>query len=267
MPDRWTLTDNPLLPDGAPVPMQQHPCYGAAAGALGSEAMWLEWRSGGQLHASAQVLIRRWPLMGRFALLSRGPIFAPGIAEDRATAATRALIRALRLGHRGVMVTAETLSGTDPAAGAGLLMMLTGGHVARLSLTPELATLRAGLSQKWRNALRRAEEQAPPIRIAPLRPGSGEWLFRKEAAQARGRRYARLPPDFSRAWAQHGGTLLIEAGRQEAPLAGMLFLLHPPWASYHLAWTSEAGRGANLHRLMLWQAIATLQAKGIEMLE
>lgn len=267
MPDRWTLTDDPRTPDGAPVPMQQHPCYGAAAGELGSEAIWLEWRVGRRLFASAQVLRRRWPLVGQFALLSRGPIFAPGISQDEAATATRALIRALGPNHRGVMVTAETLSGTDPADGAGLLKMVTGGHVARLSLAPDLATLRARLSQKWRNALRHAEAQTPAIRIGPLRSGSGEALFRHEAAQARSRRYARLPPEFSRAWSRHGRTLLIEAGDWDAPLAGMLFLLHPPWASYHLAWTSETGRRTNLHRLMLWRAIAALQADGIETLE
>ncbi|TCP42309.1 GNAT family N-acetyltransferase [Rhodovulum marinum] len=267
MPDRWTLADDPRTPDGAPVPMQQHSCYGAAAGELGSEAMWLEWRMGRRLFASAQVLRRRWPLVGQFALLSRGPVFTPDISQDEAATATRALIRALGPNHRGVIITSDTLAGTDPADGAGLLKMVAGGHVARLSLAPDLATLRTRLSQKWRNALRQAEAQTPTIRIEPMLPGTGEALFRHEAAQARARRYARLPPEFSRAWSRHGRTLLIEAGDRDAPLAGMLFLLHPPWASYHLAWTSEAGRRANLHRLMLWRAIAAMQADGIETLE
>lgn len=263
----WIQTDRPCPPPCAGLPMQQHPTYGAACAALGSDVTWFEWREAGRLMGTAQVLGRRWPLFGRFALLSRGPVLATGIEAGAAQEALGRLVRHLHARHRGVLVTPERLAGRDPMAGTGALRMIGEGHVARLSLEPDADLLRAGLHQKWRNRLKRAERGGLTVAAGPMPRVPDHWLMRAEAAQARARRYARLPADFALEWARAGETLLMTAEAGGRPVAGMLFLIHAPWASYHLGWTSAEGRRANAHTLMMWRAMLALKARGIRALE
>ena len=263
----WIESARPLPPEGAGLPMQQHPAYGAASRALGAGALWFEWRDGGRVRGSAQVLSRRWPLVGRVALLSRGPAFAPDLAPERARAATAALVETLARSHRGVMVTPEPVDGVDPLAGSGMLRMMTGSHVARLSLEPDLDALRAGLHQKWRNRLKRAEAARLKITRGCLPDDPDHWLLRAEAAQARSRGYARLPQAFSLAWTRQAETLLLTASGRSGPVAGMLFLIHAPWASYHVGWTSDSGRAANAHTLLMWRAIEILKSRKLTAVE
>ncbi|GAA0285920.1 GNAT family N-acetyltransferase [Rhodovulum strictum] len=263
----WTEANLPNPPEGADLPMQQHPTHGAVCAALGRAVYWLEWRDGRRVMATAQVLRRDWPLIGGVALVSRGPVLAPGLPTETARDALAALIATLRAGHRGVIVTPEPVAGADPMAGGPWLSMMTGGHVARLSLAPGLCALRAGLHQKWRNRLRRAESGGLAVAETALPDDPGHWLLREEAAQARARRYGRLPPAYALAWALAGETLLVSAQAGDRSIAGMLFLIHRPWASYHLGWSSPEGRAANAHTLLLWRAMIALKARGIAALE
>lgn len=263
----WTVTHRPKTPKGAPCPMQQHRFYGEACRRMGSTPLWLDWRVGQQVLGSALVLRRKWPLFGKFALLSRGPCFALGVDPEEAALALRALVLQLADDHRGVMATPDLIGGQDPLAGAGLLCMVTGGHVARLSLVPSPATLRAGLHQKWRNRLCRAEAAGLTVEAGPMPPDPYHWLLREEARQARARRYARLPVDFTVGWAIAGETLLMTAQGENGPMAGALFLIHKPWASYHIGWTSDAGRAVHAHNLLIWEAALALRARGVTALD
>jgi lipid II:glycine glycyltransferase (peptidoglycan interpeptide bridge formation enzyme) len=47
----------------------------------------------------------------------------------------------------------------------------------------------------------------------------------------------------------------------------MMFLLHGASATYHIGWTTEAGRDAYAHNLILWKAIEELKARGIQQLD
>ncbi|SIO24089.1 Acetyltransferase (GNAT) domain-containing protein [Rhodovulum sp. ES.010] len=261
----WIESACTVPPEAAALPMQQHPAYGAACRALGSAAVWLEARTGGQRIGTAQVLRRRWPLLGEFALLSRGPVFSPDLDPHRARAALIALMETLGRGHRGVLATPEPIAGQDPLAGAGLLRMVSPGQTALVDLAPPPDRLRAGLHQKWRNRLVRAEAAGLEVRESPL--PADHWLLTTEAAQARARGYARLPPPFARAWARAGDTLLLEARADGRPVAAMLMLLHAPWASYHTGWSDSAGRRLNAHTLLLWRAMLGLRARGISTLD
>lgn len=49
--------------------------------------------------------------------------------------------------------------------------------------------------------------------------------------------------------------------------AGMLFLRHGDWATYHLGWTSEVGRAVFAHGPMLWQAMLSLRSAGVRTLD
>ncbi len=264
----WTELTSPRLPD-APVPMQQHPAYARACAALGQPVRWVCLGSRDTPLSSALVLCRRWPGLGRAALVSRGPIWAAELTPTDQQAAMVALVRWLRRDHAAVVVTPDPVAGQDPLADAPFLRLVTAMTLARLDLTGDAAAQRARLRGKWRNALVRAE--ASPLRItaSPLPPDADHWLLRREAAQACARRYRRLPAAFAVAWARMSpdDTLLVAAHDATGPVAGMLFLRHGTAASYHTGWTSPAGRVAGAHTRLMWEGINRLADMGVTRLE
>jgi hypothetical protein len=262
----WHRTDW-LRPLPGPAPMQQHAAYGAVCAALGTEVAHWELRRRDKPLATAQVLVRRWPLLGRFALLSRGPVWHPDLAEVARRAALVRLVAHLRTTHRGVMVTPDRIGDADPLAQVGMLAMVSAGHTARLPVRADEAAQLAQMHGKWRNRLRRAERGGLDLREAPMPPDSGHWLLRSEAAQAQARRYARLPAAFALAWAAGHETRLFSAWANGKPVAGMLFLRHGGSASYHVGWAAPEGRAAHAHSLLLWRAMLWAQGCGVTAME
>lgn len=267
----WTETSRLTLPEGAVAPLQQHPTYGLASAALGagSRAFALAGPDGTTLGA-AQILLRRWPLLGATALLSRGPIWRPDTPDEVQRAGLLTLLARLRGQFRCVLVTPDPCAGADPLATSGWLATMTPCTLARIDLAPEPAALRAALRAKWRNRLCRAEAAGLDLRNRPFAENRDHWLLAAEAAQARARGYRRLPASFTLAWARAGGlrgARILTAGRDGRILAAMLFLLHGAGASYHIGWSSPEGRRAHAHNLLLWQAMLWLRAHGVRMLD
>ncbi|WP_111403980.1 MULTISPECIES: GNAT family N-acetyltransferase [Meridianimarinicoccus] len=263
----WHDTETPALPGAAP--MQQHPAYAATSLALGRQVRWLRL---GPAHApmgSALVLCRRWPGLGRAALVSRGPVWVDNLAPAVRQAALVSLIDRLRRDHVVVIATPDPIAGADPLAGSGLLPLVTPITLATLDLGGGAAVRRARLRGKWRNALTRAEAAPLHTTATPLPPDPDHWLLRAEAAQARARRYRRLPGAFAVAWARANpaDTLLLAAHAATGPVAGMLFLRHGSMASYHIGWTSAEGRKASAHTRLMWEGIARLAAAGVARLD
>ncbi|MCA8881896.1 MAG: GNAT family N-acetyltransferase [Rhodobacteraceae bacterium] len=268
----WTPTDpfrTSLTSCEALVPMQQHPHYAAACRALGTGVLSLALVDGGSKRATAQILIRRWPLFGRFSLLSRGPVWDPELDPFARRKALTDLVDALHKRFTGVMVTPELCDGADPLADAGLLEMVSPYHLAEIDLTVPEAARRAALDPKWRNRLNRAEALNLDTRVEPLPDDESHWLLHAEAAQARCRRYGRLPPRFSTAWARanSGAAKVFALYCNGKPAAGALILLHPPTASYHVGWTGPQGRAVSAHNLLLWQAGCWLAERGYRTLD
>lgn len=263
--EMWSDTSAKKLPQGAAPPMQQHPAYGETCAALGTGLRRMELRRGGRLKATAQILLRRWPLLGRAALLSRGPVWSEGLAPADRAEALAALVRQLRADHRIVLLTPERGAGPDPLQGAGLLQMMTPGHVAWLALDVPEEGLRSRLHGKWRNGLARAERAGLRVVNGAMPHDPGHWLLAAEAAQAKARRYRRLPPDFTLAWKGESRLFVAEAAGR--PVAGLLFLLHGPTATYHIGWTGEEGRRLGAHTLLMWRAILWLQGRGYRALD
>lgn len=263
----WTLA--PLRRPDLSLPMQQHPAYGATCRALGVEVMTLALDDRGLALAGAQVLVRRWPFLGRFALLSRGPVWDHRLDPAVRRAALRDLVAELSARFTGVVLTPERSFGRDPLEGSGLLELVTPHHLAEIDLTPPETLRRAALDPKWRNRLNRAERLDLDTRIEPLPATGDHWLLRAEADQAQSRRYARLPPRFATTWAAaNPGTALVFAlYRFGQPAAGVLILLHAPTASYHAGWTGPSGRAVSAHNLLLWQAGCWLAAQGYHRLD
>ncbi|MCA0273765.1 MAG: GNAT family N-acetyltransferase [Proteobacteria bacterium] len=231
---------------GVPMPMQQHPIYGAVLRRLGREVRYGLWRAAGAPAGLAQVARRPG-----LALLSRGPLWldpeppAPSLRDIAGSALT--------------IATPE-----HPVAGRGLIPIVAPRSQAIWHLPGDAALLRAGLRANWRNKLLRAERMAGAITVRVSAKADAGWLYAAEAAQRLARRYHALPPGFAEVWraVAPGSFLLYEARRDGQPVAGMLILKHWPWASYHLSWSGAQGRQLNAQRLLLWRAARDLQDDG-----
>ncbi len=272
MQSDWIETPDLELPCGAITPLQQHPTYGAACSSLGARARFMVLRGpqGGAARGAVQVLLRRWPLLGEAALVSRGPVWAPDVAPDVQRAGLHALLEQLRAGFRVVSVTPECCAGEDPMDGSGWLTSVTPCFLARLDLAKPLDQLRAELHRKWRYRLGLSERSDLRLRHVPMPADPGHWLLQAEARQSRARGYRNLPAAFVPAWVRAGGpgaARLFVANLGGAPVAGMVFLLHGQGASYHIAWTGPDGRRTDAHRRLLWSAIEWLQTRGVKTLD
>lgn len=230
---------------GVPMPMQQHPTYGAVLRRLGREVRYGLWRAAGA--PVGQALVARRP---GFTLLSRGPLW---LRQD-----TAADLRDIANGALTVATPEAQVSGR------GLVPIVSPRHQAIWHLPGDAAALRAGLRANWRNKLVRAERLAGAISVRASASADPGWLYAAEGAQRRARRYRALPPGFAEAWraAAPGSVRLYEARKDGQPVAGMLILRHWPWASYHLSWSGAEGRRHDAHRLLLWRAARDLQDDG-----
>lgn len=264
---RWTAPSKAPLPD-APVAMQQHPRYGAACIAWGRDARWAEISDGGAPVGGALALMRRVGGLGGAALVSRGPVWAPGAAAQ--AEALIALRRGVPIRGLGALfVTPEDAAEAPALSAAGLVQVQTPVHVAELDLTAPEPARRAAQTVKWRNRLVAAEASGLKIRRTALKPDPSHWLLREEAAQQRARGYRGLPPAFAAAWASTAkdAAQLFVAHKGGDPLAAMLILMHAPAATYHIGWSGPEGRSLNAHNLILWRATGWLAARGIARLD
>lgn len=241
--------DAALAPGG--LPLQQSAAYGAVAEAAGRRVLRLELWHGARILGHAQIL-RRGPV----ALLSRGPVWVG--TPDPAT--RRAALRALGAAQPFLIVTPEA------EEGAGL-PLVTPRHVAEIDLTVGPTALRAAMAGKWRNRLVVAESAGLSLR--PGGPRDLDDLIAREVAQRRARGYRALPPEFTRAVAAlgPGAVRLWCARRKGETLAAMAFLLHRPWATYHLGWSGPEGRSVHAHALLLWTAMQAFAAEGMTRLD
>lgn len=233
-PDDWPMA----------TPLQQAPAYGRAMAALGARVRWARIRDGDRVLAHAQVLER-----GRLRLISRGPVWAADC--DR-----RAVLRRLARWPGLTLATPD-----EAVAGPGLLPLITPRHHAIWDLKKSENQLLSELCVKFRNRFRKAGG----LRIQVGDAQVAEALMAAEAAQCRARGYRALPHAFLRHWA--GESLVLHWSPAAQVEAGMIFLRHGNFASYHLGWTSETARQAFAHGPMLWQAALTLQARGVVALD
>ena len=208
-------------------PLQQSPAYGAAMAALGAR-------------------VRQ---IGTVLVIER-----PGLRLIQRAALPLSEARRLARYPGATILTA-------PLRGAGLVPLVTPRCHAEWDLSPEPAALRAGLHGKWRNALRRGER----LHLGQDDPRALSDLLAREADQARSRHYRSLPAAFVAHW--HGPRLVLHLRHKGSLEAAMLFLIHGAAATYHIGWTSEAGRARQAHRAMLWRAAVQLREAGVRRLD
>jgi hypothetical protein len=135
-----------------------------------------------------------------------------------------------------------------------------------LDLSPEPGRLRAGLGQKWRNALSQAERRGVEVE-ADAEGRHLDWLLERHAEDKAARGYRGPSPAFLRAMhevstGEADRPLLLRALSGGRAVAGVLFLKHGKAATYQVGWTSPEGRGLRAHNLLLWHGLLRLRGAG-----
>ncbi|MEM8554731.1 MAG: GNAT family N-acetyltransferase [Pseudomonadota bacterium] len=220
--------------------------------------------------AHAQVLVRRTPFLGHAAMLARGPVWCDPLDPNVARASLQRLWQQLSEDHRMVLVTPDLIDGLDPMTSGPLLLMVSAGTTARLSLNGSAEDRIARMHGKWRNRWRRAEDGPLKVSQGPLPDDQSHWLLQNEARQARRRRYRRLPPIFTQAWRRVNGpqsTRLFAVSLKGSKVAGMLLLIHGDTASYHVGWSDDVGRQHHAHTLLLARAMAWAAEAGLQWID
>lgn len=139
-----------------------------------------------------------------------------------------------------------------------------------VDLSPDVKSLRAGLKMTWRRALSRAERSN--ITITWDDQGRDlAWLLKYYEMDKNARNYPGPDPKIIRALAKTlvpKKAMMIGAAHLEGSrIAGILLLCHGKSATYQIGWTLPEGRANNAHRLLLWEGLQKLKAKGITFLD
>ncbi|MEP1765102.1 MAG: GNAT family N-acetyltransferase [Sulfitobacter sp.] len=155
------------------------------------------------------------------------------------------------------------LSPEHPCKMPRALRMMPRQALLRVDLSGDDQTRRAGLHQKWRNQLRRAEGSL--LRVTQRRMNASHPMLARAAEQSRARRYQGWPTALTAAFAKAAPeqTQIFTALLRGHPVAHMLFLIHGNRATYHIGHTTPEGRKTHAHNLLLWQASIALHRAGI----
>ena len=199
---------------------------------------------------------RKFPILGTFSLVSRGPVLHPGAIETAFIAKLRQLIR-------GPMV----INASEGGSGHGLKVM-SGAEMAIVDLNvPE--AMRASLHQKWRNQLNKSQNSSLVVRNQPLDLKRHQWFLDAEQTQQRARKYRSYPTGFLLAFAvaNPGQARLYTAMLEQTPVAAMLVLKHGVMATYQAGVTTPTGRSLCAHNLLLWSIMTDLQRRGVRQLD
>ncbi|MEL6685410.1 MAG: GNAT family N-acetyltransferase [Pseudomonadota bacterium] len=230
-----------------PLPLQQHPLFAAALGRLGRQVDMID------VAGAAPVLT-----VSQFGqrMTSRGPVWHGEAPEDALHPA----------GLR--MINAEAPQDHALRA-AGFRRVMTNAHVAELDLTQTTGHRLRAMKPKWRNAWRAA--QSAPLFLAEQRYNinTHAWLLQADLAQQKTKGFRGLPHDLINAYAAESprSVRVLIAYEGDAPVAGILFLLHAPVVTYHIGWTNARGRVLSAHHVMIMQAADHFAERGFDRLD
>ncbi|MEQ1609184.1 MAG: GNAT family N-acetyltransferase [Hyphomonadaceae bacterium] len=234
-------------------------------------------RPDSSLVALAQITARPFALIGRFALCTFGPVWIGDVSPDDRHEAYRLLRKSLPQRWPRLLVFTPDDPAGDTAGVKVMSRVMTGDATVLVDLTQDEATLRANFESSWRNKLSKAERSDLVVQKSGLKPAQYRWLIDAEAKQRQKRGYRAMPLELTERWqdakadgakGDRGAGLAVfraDIGRDAA--AGMLFLIHGSRATYHVGWTSNAGRDNAAHNLILWTAIKALKTRGVAVLD
>lgn len=232
-------------------------------------------REDGSLVALAQVTARPFAMIGRFALCTHGPVWIGCVTDDEKRGAFGALKKSIPQRWPKLLVFTPDEPMSDGLK--GLRRVMTGDATVLIDLTQDEAALRSAMESSWRNKLGKAEKSDLVLRKSGLKPAQYRWLLDAEAKQRQKRGYRAMPLELTERWQdakaegangdRGAGLAVFRADLGRDPAAGMLFLIHGQRATYHVGWTSEAGRDNAAHNLILWSAMKELKAHGVAQLD
>jgi hypothetical protein len=234
-------------------------------------------RADGSILALAQIVARPFALVGRFALCTHGPAWVGALTQDEKREAYRLLRKSLPQGWPRLLVFTPDEPAGDASGLKGMSRVMTGDATVLIDLTKDESALRGAFESSWRNKLSKAERSDLVLQKSGLKPAQYRWLLDAETKQRQKRGYRAMPLELTERWqdakaeganGDRGAGLAVfraDMGRDAA--AGMLFLIHGSRATYHVGWTSEAGRDNAAHNLILWSAIKDLKARGVRALD
>jgi hypothetical protein len=265
---------------GAPASYQQDWSYGSAlkAGSPGVEVLrGAVARADGSIVALAQVTARPFAMVGRFALCTHGPVWIGPVSPEEKRDAYRVLKSSLPQRWPKLLVFTPDEPAGEASGLSGMSRVMTGDATVLIDLTQDEAALRSAMESSWRNKLSKAERSDLVLQKSGLKPAQYRWLLDAEAKQRQKRGYRAMPLEMTELWQdakaegakgdRGAGLAVFRADVGRDPAAGMLFLIHGRRATYHVGWTSEAGRDNAAHNLILWSAIKDLKARGIAQLD
>ena len=140
-----------------------------------------------------------------------------------------------------------------------------------VDLTQSAETLHESLRKNWRGALKKSESFAmEAFSKAPL--GHLPWLLTHYQQDKAQRKYRGPAPKIITALAKYfapkDNMLLLRAHKDGQDIAAILIFIHGKAATYQIGWTSPyEGRKCNAHHFLLWHAMLTLKARGVEDLD
>jgi hypothetical protein len=253
-------------------PLQQDWAYGSTMLVSGGTVIRAVIQADGHTVGLAQCVVRRFGNLGGVALCTRGPLWlAPLSGKDKAHA-YRSLRQSLPVkGLRFMFVTPNEPISEDLGL-SSFKRVMTGYATALLDLSPSMEDLRAGLEKRFRQRVGGAEKSELTVHRVGTNVGQYRWLMDAEQQQRDNRGLQGMPLHFVDAYiasrkqpAHNVLTLRADIGRDR--VAGMMFLLHGQAATYQIGWTSDAGRDAHAHNLLLYKGMEALKERGIRSLD
>ncbi len=233
------------------LPLQQHHHYGAALQLIGATVTQQDIAGAAPMQVNT-----RWGV----SLASRGPIWHQDTDPETQ-------IDGLR--HSKIRLINSDKGRSSAFKAAGYRQIMTPASVAELNLNGTQTDRLARTKGKWRNIWRRA--QASPIKLRQDRFNAHQhdWLLNADIAQQRAKRFRALPHSIIHAYAEirPQDVIVITATLRSDPVAAMLFLRHPPVATYHLGWSNEDGRKHGAHHAILMHAADIFAKDGLTRLD
>lgn len=227
----------------------------------------------GNICGLAQFIVRPFALIAKFALCTYGPVWVKPLSEPEKQAALGVLRREMELRWPRLI----TLTPDAPIELRKFNRVMTGDATVRIVLTQDEDTLRAALDGKWRNRLVAAEKSDLKFTSAGQKPGQYQWLLDEERKQRNKKGYHGLPPELVELWQddkarakgadKRAGLRIFRADLRKDAAGAMMFLTHGAMATYHIGWSSDDGRKAGAHNLILWNAMLALKAEGYSVLD
>jgi len=234
-------------------------------------------RADGSVLALAQIVARPFALVGRFALCTHGPAWAGDATAEEKREAYRLVRKSLPQSWPRLLVFTPDEPVGDASGLKGMSRVMTGDATVLVDLTQDEAVLRSNFESSWRNKLSKAERSDLVVQKSGLKPAQYRWLLDAETRQRQKRGYRAMPLDLTERWQdakaegangdRGAGLAVFRADMGRDPAAGMLFLIHGSRATYHVGWTSDAGRDNAAHNLILWSAMKELKARGMKVLD